>query len=238
MHSGSPPVHLWYTPLGRTMGTMPMNYETMKGRTAAELLGEMEAPKVGRDRLIFSAIDLCYRQGFNAVGLDQIIAHAGVTKTTFYKHFESKDDLLIAAITRRDEWELNAWKRAIDEIGGNCMQQHLLAIYDLLDAWFNEPIYGGCMFINAAAEFPNPNDPIHQAAAQHKIKHRKWIGELAEKAELNDPEAFADTYVMLFEGALILRQVYGNNDAAKQAKRRVIELMSMHGAPLNPPPKN
>ncbi|MEM6256829.1 MAG: TetR/AcrR family transcriptional regulator [Planctomycetota bacterium] len=212
-----------------------MNYETMKGRTAAELLGEMEPPKVGRDRLIVSAIDLCYRNGFHAVGLDQIIAHAGVTKTTFYKHFESRDDLLIAAIKKRDEWELKAWKRAIDEIGGDSMQQQLLAIYDLLDAWFNEPIYGGCMFINAASEFPNPSDPIHQAAAQHKIHFRQWVDEIAEQAELEDPKGFTDTYIMLLEGALVLRQVYGQNDAARKAKQRVIQIMSMHGVPLNPP---
>ena len=205
--------------------------DALNGKTAAELLGAMEVGKVGRDRLIVAAIDLCYRQGFNAVGLDQIIAHAGVTKTTFYKHFESKDDLLIAAIQKRDEWESAAWERAVSEIGGGDARRQLVAMYDLLDAWFNEPIYGGCMFINAAAEFPNPSDPVHQAAAEHKHRYRDWIIELARSAGIVEPEAFADQYVILFEGTLIMRQVYGRNDAALVTKRSIERLIEQSMPP-------
>lgn len=198
----------------------------LNGKTAAELLGVMDVSKVGKDRLIVAAIDLCYRQGFHAVGLDQIIAHAGVTKTTFYKHFESKDDLLIAAIRKRDEWESNAWERAVSEIGGDDARRQLVAMYDLLHAWFNEPIYGGCMFINAAAEFPNPSDPVHQAAAAHKHRYRGWVLDLAKRAGVADPESFADQYVIQFEGTLIMRQVYGRNDAAQIAKRHIEQLIA------------
>ena len=74
-------------------------------KSAAELLGLPDAPKTGRDRLVAAAIELFYRHGFGAVGIDRVIAAAGVTKTTFYKHFESKDDLMVAAVRRRDEWE-------------------------------------------------------------------------------------------------------------------------------------
>ena len=65
-------------------------------KSAAELLGVPDVPKSGRGRLVAAAIELFYRHGFGAVGIDQIIAKAGVTKSTFYKHFESKDDLLKA----------------------------------------------------------------------------------------------------------------------------------------------
>lgn len=202
--------------------------DALNGKTAAELLGVMELPKVGRDRLIGAAIDLCYVNGFNAVGLDQIIAHAGVTKTTFYKHFESKDDLLVAAIKQRDAWESQAWERAVREIGGEDPRRQLLAMFDLLDAWFNEPIYGGCMFINAAAEFPNPNDPVHQAAAAHKHSFRKWVCGLATQANVPDVQGFADSYVMLVEGTLIMRQVYGRNDAARIARQNVERLFASY----------
>lgn len=198
------------------------------GKSATELLGVMEMSKVGRDRLIVSAVDLCYRNGFNAVGLDQIITHAGVTKTTFYKHFESKDDLLIAAIQARDSWESEAWERAVQMYGGADPVQQLLAMYDILHVWFNDPIYGGCMFINAASEFPNPNDPIHQAAANHKQKFWGWVRSLGEQAGIKDTQSFADNYVILFEGTLIMRQVYGRNDAAQAAKAQVEQLLATH----------
>ncbi|MFG0326179.1 MAG: TetR/AcrR family transcriptional regulator, partial [Phycisphaerales bacterium JB037] len=80
-----------------------------KGRdiepTAASLLGVPEVASAGRERLVDVAIELFYRQGFHGVGLDQVLAAAGVTKTTFYKHFESRDDLVVAAVAKRDQWE-------------------------------------------------------------------------------------------------------------------------------------
>src|SRR4051812_35762112 len=88
-------------------------------KTAEELLGIPDPPKNGRERLILKAIDLFYTHGFNAVGVDQIIDAAGVTKTTFYKHFESKDELMVAAVKRRDEWESAAWGRAIRAVAGD-----------------------------------------------------------------------------------------------------------------------
>src|SRR4051794_41881306 len=70
-------------------------------KTATELLGLPDPPKTGRERLLAAAVNLFYRNGFGAIGIDQVIAAAGVTKTTFYKHFESKDDLMVAAVQRR-----------------------------------------------------------------------------------------------------------------------------------------
>src|SRR5215471_14419496 len=72
-------------------------------KSAVELLGVPPPPRNGRERIVAAAVKLFYRRGFGAVGLDQVIAAAGVAKTTFYKHFDSKDDLVIAAIQRRDE---------------------------------------------------------------------------------------------------------------------------------------
>src|SRR3712207_5863670 len=88
-------------------------------KSVTELLGVFDVPKAGRERLVAVAVELFYRRGFAAVGIDQVIAAAGVTKTTFYKHFESKDDLMVAAVRRRDEWESRAWARAVREIAGD-----------------------------------------------------------------------------------------------------------------------
>src|SRR3954463_13439828 len=88
-------------------------------KTVTEFRGLPDPPRTGRERLVAAAIELFYRNGFGAVGIDQIISTAGVTKTTFYKHFESKDDLMVAAVRRRDEWESAAWGRAIKKIAGD-----------------------------------------------------------------------------------------------------------------------
>jgi AcrR family transcriptional regulator len=187
-------------------------------KTAAELFGVPAPARNARDRLINKAIDLFYTRGFNAVGIDLILSEVGVTKTTFYKHFESKDDLVIAAIRQRDEWETHAWAHAVRQFAGEDPRAQLLASFDVLDVWFNDPSFGGCIFINAAAEFPDQRDPVHKAAAEHKQKAwRRWR-ELAEQAGAREPDAFADQYTMLFEGTLIMRHVHNRNDAAKLAK--------------------
>src|SRR3954454_9141190 len=88
-------------------------------KSVYELLGVPDLPKTGRERLVAAAVELFYRHGFGAVGIDQVIAAAGVTKTTFYKHFDGKDDLMVAAVIRRHEWESRAWARAIRERAGD-----------------------------------------------------------------------------------------------------------------------
>lgn len=200
-------------------------------KTAAELLGAPAAPRTARERILRTAIDLFYSHGFNAVGLDRILEAAGTTKTTFYKHFASKDELAVKALQERDVWEQQAWKRALASLAGDDPRAQLLATFDVLDLWFNDPEFRGCMFINAAAEFPNPNDPVHQAAAEHKRAAREGVAELASRAGARDPSAFADAYTLIFEGTLILRQAHGRDDAARMARPVVAALVEQHLSP-------
>ena len=207
-------------------------------KSALELLGLPPAPRTGRQRLIAAAIELFYRQGFGAVGIDRILEAAGVTKTTFYKHFESKDDLMVAAVRQRDEWESQAWAGAVRRIAGDDPVKQLLAMLDVMDIWFNDPEFGGCMFINAAAEFPNPRDPVHRAAAVYKQRcrdHRRELA-LAAGAAQEAAAAFADCYTALIEGALIMRQTQGRNDAARVIRPAVEQLIRAYlpAAPAKP----
>jgi AcrR family transcriptional regulator len=197
-----------------------------KHKPVADLFGLPDPPKTGQARLVHAAIELFYSHGFQAVGVDQILAAAGVTKTTFYKHFESKDDLLVAAIRQRDQWEMQAWTNAVQKAAGDDPRRQLLAFFDVLDVWFNAPDFRGCQFINAAAEFPNPHDPIHQVAAEHKRKNRDYFRDLAASAGAADPESFADRYTALVEGTLVLRQVHGRDDAAQIIKPAVESLIA------------
>jgi AcrR family transcriptional regulator len=210
---------------------------TVKLKSFSELLGVPDPPKTGRERLVATAVDLFYRNGFGAVGIDRVIAAAGVTKTTFYKHFEGKEDLMVAAVKRRDEWESQAWVRAIQKIAGDDPAKQLLAMLDVMDVWFNDADYRGCMFLNTAMEFPNPHDPVHQAAAEHKRATRDYWRDLAKAAGADGPgaETFADCYAALIEGALILRQTHGRNDAARAVRPAVQQLVSAY---LPAPRKN
>ena len=196
--------------------------------SAARVLGAAAEAKHGRDRLLDRAIDLFYANGFHGVGLDNILDAAGVTKTTFYKHFDSLEDLTVAAVQRREQWEAGAWARAVDDAAGGDERAKFLALFDLMDRWFNEPEFRGCIFINIAAEFPDPNDPVHQVAAAHKRRQRDGWRDAARRLGAADPEGLADVYTALVEGTLILRHVHARNDAARVVRPAVAALLDRH----------
>jgi AcrR family transcriptional regulator len=181
--------------------------------------------KAGRARLVGVAMKLFYHNGISPVGLDEIVAECGVTKTTFYKHFRGKTDLVVAAIEARHEWQMEAWRESLDILVGPDPKARLEGLFEILDLSFNEPSFHGCHFINAAAEFPNPHDPVHRAAARHKRESHQWFRELAERAGVRDLDAFTDVYSMLFEGVLVLRQVGSRSDAARAAMPHVRRLL-------------
>lgn len=195
---------------------------------AAKIFGENDQPKEGKLRLLYEAINLFYRRGFNAVGVDQVIQAAGVSKTTFYKHFESKDELVLEAVQFQDAWEQGVWCEAVKELAGDDPKQQLIRYFDVLDVWFNDERFNGCVFINAATEFPDPNDPIHKAAVAAKLKMRQHVRDQAEAAGLEDVDAFADVYMVLAEGTLVYRHTYERDEAARLARPMVETLVERH----------
>ncbi len=210
------------------MGTHDLLKPKIKPKNIADLFGVRAKPRNAKDRLLEKAITRFYTTGFNAVGIDQILADVGVTKTTFYKYFESRDDLIMQAIKQREEWEGKAWARAMKKLGGPTPRGQLVALVDVLDFWFNDPSFGGCIFINVASEFPNPNDPIHKMAVAYKTNNRKSYADMARKSDARDPELFADLYTTMIEGMMILRHVHHRNDAAKVVKPMILRLIQEH----------
>jgi AcrR family transcriptional regulator len=192
-------------------------------KPVAELYGHSMTAETARYRLLSAAVDLFYRNGFTTTGLDRVLDAAGVTKTTFYKHFESIDALMVAAVEQRDQWQSAALDRAVRELAGDDPAGQLLAVFDVMDRWFNDSEYRGCMFMIAAAEFPNPHDPVHEAASQFRRKARDHRRELMLSAGAHQAaaESFADCYTALVEGAFILRQTQGRNDAARVVRPMV-----------------
>jgi len=185
--------------------------------SANELFAEGSQPRNTREKLIFTAVELFYVHGIHAVGLDHILREAGLTKTTFYNHFESKDALVLAAIDLRNRWESEAFLRAMHAKAGYDPQALLLAFFEVIDDWFNDERYRGCLFINAMAEYPRSQDPVHHSAAQHYQTTEATLVEIAKAAGIADPAALAREWVLLAIGALSRHMAFPTGDAAKVA---------------------
>lgn len=169
-----------------------------------------------KDRLLETAITLFYQDGFHAVGIDRILAEAGVAKMTLYHHFGSKDALIGEALRRRAAAFEKAFKR--DVMAELAPRRRLLALFDALDRWFKSAEFQGCMFVAAAAEFHAPDHPARAAALEHKRAMQAFVLRLAKDAEAKDPAALAGQLALLIEGAIALAHVAGDKDAALRAR--------------------
>jgi AcrR family transcriptional regulator len=167
--------------------------------------------------LVDTALNLFSRYGFHATGIDRILSESGVAKMTLYKHFKSKDELILAALRRRDELHRNWFMREVERLAA-APRDRLVALFTALEAWFQSDEFTGCCFINATAEYGDKDDPIHAAAAEHKRLIRAYILELAEAAEVKDSEELTDQLMLLMEGAIVSAQVTGDAAPAQQAR--------------------
>jgi AcrR family transcriptional regulator len=183
-----------------------------------------------REKLIRTASDLFYRDGFHLVGVDRIIAEAGVTKTTFYNHFEGKDDLIVESLRVHDRWWRDEFLQMLRRHGGDSARGQLLALFDSLAELFDSESYHGCFFINAAVEFPLPHDPAHVAALEHKRAMTELIRELAAYAGAKDPAALAREISMVLEGAYVTRQVDPEADVVTTGRALAAILLDRHCA--------
>ena len=170
-----------------------------------------------RDHLVDTALELFHRDGFHATGIDRILAESGVAKMTLYKHFKSKDELILAALRRRDERFRNWLMREIERLD-KTPRGRLLAVFDALAAYCEMLHFGGCFFVNAAAEYGSREDPIHVAAAEHKRLVFTYVRGLAAAAGAADADTLARQITLLMEGAIVTAYVAGIADTAGQAK--------------------
>lgn len=177
-----------------------------------------------RERLLLTAHELFYRDGFSTVGLDRIIDEVGVTKTTFYNHFESKDDLMLEVLRMHDQWWRNTFRQKLREKGGDQPRDQLMAAFDVVEELFHSSDYNGCIFINVAVQFPLRHDPSHQLAAQHKKAMMEILRELAGYAGAKEAQELAEELALVLEGTYITQQVSGD-PCAVNVGRRVARLV-------------
>jgi AcrR family transcriptional regulator len=171
-----------------------------------------------REQIIDVALNLFYKDGFNATGVEKIRETANVSKKTLYNHFTSKDELILTVLRRRDEQFRNFFMRAVERLG-TTPTERLEALFDAADEWFNDKNFCGCMFINAAAEFTDADNPCHVMAAEHMRLMTDYIKDLAEKAGAKDPEELAEQLSLLMVGATVKAHVCGDKFAALKSKK-------------------
>ncbi len=170
-----------------------------------------------RDELVQKAFAIFYRNGFQATGMDRLAVETGISKTSMYKHFRTKEELILAALRLRDEQFRNFRARRLETLADTPRGQ-LLAIFDLLGEWFRQDGFRGCMFIKASAEYQEPDHPIHAQSAEHKRLLFVSVRELAQEAGAPDPAALARALMLLEEGAIVTAHLGHTADPAGDAR--------------------
>jgi AcrR family transcriptional regulator len=185
-------------------------------------------PSATRRRLTEAAVRRFYRDGFRNVGLDQVLADVGISKTAFYKHFECKEDLVLAALELKNRWLQETFREMVRERGGPTLVGQLRALLDVVDQIIDADDFQGCIFVNAALEYPLPHDPAHVAAAQHKQAIEEIIRELAAQAGVAAPRQLARELCLIMEGAYVTRQVTGDKQSIEVARRVADLIIAAH----------
>ncbi|HCT59577.1 MAG TPA: TetR/AcrR family transcriptional regulator [Acidobacterium sp.] len=163
-----------------------------------------------RERILAVADGLFYSEGVRATGTEKIMSIAEVAKATFYRHFESKDALVLAYLEKRDQ---DFW----DSISQPTPAKDLREALTRLEQMANKPEIVGCPFLRIASEFPDPAHPFHSRAIEHQNKIVDYLTALLEPFKI-DKRAAAAAILSIIDGALSLRMLYGNS--------RVVRILS------------
>jgi AcrR family transcriptional regulator len=187
----------------------------MRGRTAParEALNGASAELSARNRLIEAASRLFCRYGINAIGVDAVVSEAGTAKATLYKNFGSKEGLVEAVLVHEGaawrEWFLGALLE-----GEASPAEKLNRVFPLLRHWFSGAQFFGCPFLNAVGEHDKNDSRLRDLTMAHKMAVLGPLGDLANAAGAEAPEALAHQLGLLMDGAIIAAMVTRDPGAA------------------------
>jgi AcrR family transcriptional regulator len=178
-----------------------------------------------RERILETAYELFSHDGIRAVGIDRIIAEAGIAKATLYRHFPSKEQLVIAFLDLRERRWTHEWLEAESERRAATPSDRVLIVFDLLDEWFHRVDYEGCSFINTLLEVSDVDSAIHQDAVRRLAVVREILERYAGQAGTRNPLESSYQLEILMMGAIVSAG-RGDLDAARRARQVVVLLLT------------
>ncbi|HJZ58373.1 MAG TPA: TetR/AcrR family transcriptional regulator [Gemmataceae bacterium] len=186
-------------------------------------MGRNRETSEARQRILETADRLFYQDGIRAVGIDRIIAEAGVAKMSLYKHFPSKDDLILAVLKYREQGVLEFFRSAVERHGRKA-KHPLRAFFAALKDFFESPGFRGCPFQNAAVELADPAHPATEFVRGHKQRFSEFLRGLVEET-VGKAAAVAPAVAILVEGAIVTAVIQGSPEAADVARGAAMELV-------------
>ena len=181
-------------------------------------------PSEARQRILETADRLFYQEGVRAVGIDRIIAEAGVAKMSLYNHFASKDDLILAALKYREEGVLEFFRSSVARHAKKA-KNPLRAFFAALKDFFESPEFRGCPFQNAAVELADPSHPGTDFVRGHKQRFSGFLRGLIEQSVGKAAAKAAPAVTILVEGAIMTAVIQGNPGAADVARDAALKLV-------------
>ena len=180
-----------------------------------------------KERIIETASDLFYYQGYNQTGINQIIAEAGVAKASMYQHFRSKEDIAVAYLVKRHGMWMGKLNDCVSR--NKTSKNKVIGCFDYLIEWLTEVNFRGCGWQNIITDLPVGNDKIKSQAVYHKNELRRWIQDLLRQEDQfakEDVDELGDEVMILIEGAIILSQIQKDNWPILSAKKACVKILA------------
>ncbi len=181
-----------------------------------------------RDRILDTAADLFYREGVRGVGVDLIVERSGVAKTSLYRHFATKDELVAAFLEKENTRYWNEWDNIASRHQDNALAE-LEAHLESIAQHIAQTKYRGCPFLNVVVEFPKPDHPARAVAASHKSELRRRLGALVTGMGATMPTSLIDQLVLLIDGAYVNGQLPGKNQPSLALTAAALILVAAGG---------
>lgn len=178
-----------------------------------------------REKILETASTLFYHQGVRAVGVDLIVKEAGVAKTSLYRHFGTKDDLIAAFLEREDRDFWGQWD-SVTALSGGDPKEELLAQLAWVGARAGRPGYRGCPQINVAAEFPEADHPARRVATAHKQELRRRLTTIAQALDVREPHELGGQLAVLVNGAFVSSPIFDTGEAPSLLQQAAEVLIS------------
>jgi AcrR family transcriptional regulator len=169
-----------------------------------------------RERILNASYELFSQRGIRGVGINEVIERAGVATATLYRHFASKDELVLAFLEMREQRWTHGLIEAEAQRRGSDPEERLLAIFDVFDEWFRRDDFEACSFVNVLLEMGSRH-PAGDASVEYLDHIRSMLQRFAEEAGLRDSESFARSCHILMKGSIV-SAAEGDLEAARRGK--------------------